>query len=634
MSISKRISDNQVVILVVLVLSFLDLALLERKFGLFSGGFLLPERIGTPSARLVFGCTVLALEAGLAGCFWYLFHIIGLIRGAALGLTRYLFLVLYGGGSVLGVIAKYQILSYFGDFISVAMMRNLAGGSLTGALGYGAVEFMKFGAWLVPGIFCCWLCFNWLKKRVPTMRKPVRHAGAMRQLGLRMLACLALLLGAAAASNANATMRRYLPKTTPFALAHSVIEEIVGSDQPYLAQFAQTPAAPRAQASVGFGARKDNLILIVSESTRADVLGADVAGTPVTPAWRQLAAEGAAAASYYSHTGYTIPSLKSLFLGSLDNSRPLGGSLFELLKRNGYQVVVVSGQDESFGGIARDSGETVADIYFDARSAKSERVFSSADAGSLALSNGRVVQQFEAVAQQIDWRRPVFVYMNLQAAHFPYDYPAMPRTIDKHPLARGDISEARKAELKETYLNAVAYSDWATARVIQTLKDHGVYDRSLVTVTGDHGESLFDDGTLGHGMRISDNQLHTLLVANRKLPAFSGLLGQSDLAAELLRGIGATVDGARPHSPVLQIIGAPTMPAELGYVYPDGRRFSVHNANREIHADWLSTPLPADLVKPHGREDAELHKLVQDWKTQIQALGCTAGAQGGCSAAR
>jgi glucan phosphoethanolaminetransferase (alkaline phosphatase superfamily) len=406
-------------------------------------------------------------------------------------------------------------------------------------------------------------------------------------------------------------MRRYLPKTTPYALAHSVIEQIVGDDRPFLAQFAQVPPAPRAQAKVSFGARKDNLVLIVSESTRADVLGAEVAGTPVTPAWRQLAAEGSAAANYYSHTGYTIPSLKSLFLGSLDNSRPLGGSLFEVLKRNDYQVVVLSGQDESFGGIAADSGEAAADIHFDARSAKSERVFSSADAGSLALSNGRVIQQFDAVAQQIDWNRPVFIYMNLQAAHFPYDYPGMPRTVDKHPLARADISETRKAELKETYYNAVAYSDWATARVIQALKDRGVYGRSLVAVSGDHGESLFDDGTLGHGMRISDKQLHTLLVANRKLPALDGLLGQSDLAAELLKGIGATVEGARPHAPVLQIIGAPTMPAELGYVYPDGRRFSVHNANREISADWLRAPIPADQVTATSREGMELRRLVQ-----------------------
>jgi glucan phosphoethanolaminetransferase (alkaline phosphatase superfamily) len=622
MSITKRISDNRVFILVVLILSFLDLALLERKYDLFSGGFLLPERVGTPWARLIFGSAVFALEAGLAGCFWYLFHIIGLIRGTALGLTRYLFLVLYGGGSVVGIVAKYKILSYFGDFLSLAVMRNLGGGSLTGALGYGAAELIQFGAWLVLGILCCSLCFVWLKARLPNMQEPVRQPGVVWQLSLRMLACLMLLFCASAASNANATMRRYLPKTTPFAIAHGVTERFVGHETPFLAQFTETvappPPIPGAPARVSFGTRKDNLVLIVSESTRADVLEANTAGKAVTPTWRQLASEGGAAANYYSHTGFTTSSLKALFLGSLDNRRVMGGSLFELLKKNGYQVVVLSGQDESFGDIAKEAGESVADIYFDARSAKAERVFPSMDPGSLALSNGRVVQQFEAVSQQIDWNRPVFFYINLQAAHFPYHYPGMPRIINNTPLERSEISETRKAELKQTYYNAVAYSDWATARIVQTLKDRGVYGRSLVTVSGDHGESLFDDGILGHGIRITDSELHTLLVANRKLPAFGGLLGQSDLAVELLKGIGATVDGAKPHSPVLQVIGAPDMPVELGYVYPDGKRFSVHNENREIRADWLSAPLPADQLAAHSREGEELRRLVQDWKSQIR----------------
>jgi glucan phosphoethanolaminetransferase (alkaline phosphatase superfamily) len=620
MSVPKRISDNQVVLLVILVLSFLDIVLLERKYNLFTGGFLLPERIGTPGTRLVFGGVVLALEAGLAGCFWYLFHIIGLIRRARLDLTRYLFLVLYGGGSLVGTIAKYQILSYFGDFLSMAVLRNLGGGSLTGALGYGAVEFLKFGAWLVPGITFCWLCFKRMKTRKPVMAGSAQPTANLKQLSLRMLSCLMLLLGVSFAANANATMRRYLPKTTPFALAHGLIEEVAGPRKSFLAQFTEKMAAPLpvAHAKVSFGDRKDNLVLIVSESTRADVLGADAAGRPVAPAWRQLAAEGGSAARYYSHTGFTTSSLKALFLGSLDDRRPLGGSLFEVLKHNGYQVVVISGQDESFGDIARDSGETVADIFFDARSAKSERVFPSSDSGSLTLSNSRVVQQFKAVSRSIDWSRPVFFYINLQAAHFPYNYPQMPRTIDKHPLERGDISENQKARLKQTYHNAVAYSDWATSQIVQQLKDKGVYDRSLVAVSGDHGESLFDDGILGHGIRLTDSQLRTLLLANRKLPAFAKLLGQSDLAAELLKGIGATVEGTTLHTPVLQIVGSRTMPAELGYVYPDGRHFSLHNGNREIRADWLNAPVATDQLAQDSLEYKELRKLVQDWKNQVR----------------
>lgn len=282
---TKRVSENYLFILVVLTLTILDIALLERKYDLFTGGFLLPERIATLRSRALFGTAVLTLELSLAGCFWYLFHIIGRMRGTPPQRTRYLFLFLYGGGNLICTVVKYKILSYFGDFLSIAVLRNLGGGSLTGALRYGAAEFVQTGAWLAVAIIGAWLVFRRLKKRMPTEQAPLPPAGSMTHLGLGLLGCLLLLLGSAAAANANVTMRRYLPKTTPFALARGVIDEVVGSQTPLLAQLAAQVSSPvpTPAGNVSFGPRKDNLVLIVSESTRADVIGAEVAGRPVTP---------------------------------------------------------------------------------------------------------------------------------------------------------------------------------------------------------------------------------------------------------------------------------------------------------------------------------------------------------------
>jgi arylsulfatase A-like enzyme len=245
-------------------------------------------------------------------------------------------------------------------------------------------------------------------------------------------------------------------------------------------------------------------------------------------------------------------------------------------------------------------------------------VFNSAAAGSLTLSNGRVVQEFEAIAGKIDWKRPVFFYINLQAAHFPYYHPNMPRMLESQPLDRGDISEEQKVRLKRTYHNAVAYSDWATGKIVETIKRAGAYERTLVAVSADHGESLFDDGILGHGIRVTDSQLHALLLANRPLPAFSGVLAQSDLAVELLKGIGATVDGARRHSPVLELIGDPAMPAELGFMNGGQDYFVLNNLTGEIKANWLSRPMPVETIAPGSREQKTLLKLVADWKNQVR----------------
>jgi hypothetical protein len=153
---------------------------------------------------------------------------------------------------------------------------------------------------------------------------------------------------------------------------------------------------------------------------------------------------------------------------------------------------------------------------------------------------------------------------------------------------------------------------------VETIKRAGAYERTLVAVSADHGESLFDDGILGHGIRVTDSQLHALLLANRPLPAFSGVLAQSDLAVELLKGIGATVDGARRHSPVLELIGDPAMPAELGYMDGGQDYFVLNNLTGEIKADWLSRPMPVETIAPGSREQKTLLKLVADWKNQVR----------------
>ncbi|MEW6372459.1 MAG: sulfatase-like hydrolase/transferase [Pseudomonadota bacterium] len=626
--VSKPGAGAWTLLAVVCLLTLLDIALLERKYNLFTGGFLLAERIDTASARLVFAGTVFAVEFGLAGCFWYLFHLLGLYRGAAASLTRFHFLFVYGGISVAAIVAKYRVLSYFGDLLSVAVLRNLGGGTLSGAVAYGAAELMQAGAWAVPVLALAWYVHRRVKAGIRSAAPARRRHGA-GALTLRLLVCVAGLFSITLAASADHTMNKFLLKTTPYALAQAVLEDLVDKEAPFLARFSQSVAATlpaAAHTEVSFGKRKDHLVLIVSESTRADVLAAEVEGRPVTPVWNGIAATGSVARQYYSHTGFTTSSLKAIFNASLGASRPLGGSLFEILKKNGYQIVVLSGQDESFGNIAGESrSQALADIFFDARSAKTERVFSSSDAGSLALSNARIVQEFDAVSRKLDWSRPVFVYINLQAAHFPYHHESMPRTIEPRPLARGEISEESRARLRSTYLNAVAYSDWATGEILARLKQAGAYERTLLAVSGDHGESLFDDGMLGHGIRLVDDQLKTLLLTNRPLPALGGLLGQTDLAAHLLRAVGASIganSGASApaaRQAVVQIIGATQAPSQLGHVYADGGRFSVDNDNRELHAPWLPAPLPFEQLRPGSREHQALSALVRDWKQAVSA---------------
>jgi len=614
---------NLVVPLTALIISVLDIALLERKYNIFTGGFLQTSPVTKFVDRLYLCGIVFLLEFALAAACWYLLRLAFSSR-STLAVSKYQFIVIYGAGSVFALVAKYKVLSYFGDFISLAVVRNLGGGNLSGALLYSLEDSHLLLIGSGAAVLAAWLLYRQLRNRLAVGPAGRTRTDTRRYLAGLAIALISLCSLAYVASN-EALVGRNLRAVTPYWIA----SEFNKTWRPVMPSTLETmsrtvnPLAKPKPSDITFAGRKDNLILVVAESTRADVMGASIEGRPVTPNYRMLASVGAAADRYYSHTGFTTSSLKAIFNGSLNKDRPFQGTLFEVLKKHGYQIIVLSGQDESFGDISRDSDlERIADVFFDARSAKNERVFSSAAAGSLAISNERVIKEFDRVSSKIDWNRPVFMYVNFQAAHFPYFHKGMPVIPGVVPIERSDISQENQAQLKQTYLNAVASSDASAGHLMARLGKLNELEESLFVVTGDHGESLFEDGILGHGVKITDAQLHTLLVANRKLPEFASLLGGTQLADSLLKGIGGSyvvppAQSATRGVSVIHYIGDLRSPAELGYTYADGSRMVLDNRLGEVRLSQEQKPMKVSALPVTGQTYRELSRLISEWRSIV-----------------
>jgi glucan phosphoethanolaminetransferase (alkaline phosphatase superfamily) len=614
----RGVQGHAPILAIALLMSVLDLMLLERKYNIFSGGFQQVDQLHGLPERLRFAALVLALQLALAAFAWQLVRQCGKLLATPPALSRYRFVFFYLCASLIVLLAKYQIISYFGDLLSFAIVRNLGGGDLRSALVYSLEEGALFAGMAGGGILAAWLLYRFLTRRLRALPAVAPASGGMNWTPVRMLVALAVLLTMGFFVSNNPRAHRQLHTVTPYRLASELNALWRPARVSALSALGAStaPAAPAPAPFAPFGARRDNLVLIVSESTRADMLDMQVDGHPLTPAWRALAAEGQAGRHYYSHTGFTTTSLKAIFKGNLNPEADARATLFSHLKKNGYQIAVVSGQDESFGDIGKVTGaEQAADIFFDARTAREERVSKSAAAGSLTLSNERVVRAMREVAAKLDWTRPVFIYVNLQAAHFPYRHKDMPAFFPFDPVERGDIAAEQAERVRLTYANAVASSDHATGQIVQAIKDSGAYARSLVVVSGDHGESLYEDGVLGHGTRLTEQQTHTLLVANRKLPALDGLMGQADLAAALLQGMGARFERLPPASTgVLQYLGDVKAPSEIGFVYADGTRLTLNNEQGEVSAAWLPRALPAGELAGDEKTARELRRLVAQWK--------------------
>lgn len=288
-----------------------------------------------------------------------------------------------------------------------------------------------------------------------------------------------------------------------------------------------------------------------------------------------LAAAGSVAQPDFSPVGFTTESLKALFAGALAPRRG-DPSLFADFKASGYRIGVFSGQPEDFGGIS----ETVAmrasaDVHIDAETLREKRAFDFAAQGSLLVDESHLIAAFDRTLGRADWgARPHMAYFNFQSGHFPYDHPGVERRLTADPLERGEINAVNTARVRETYWNAVANADRWLGALVARLKAKGVWDDTILIVTGDHGEELFEGGFLGHGHVINREQFATLLVANRPgiLPA--GPVALSDYRAILVAAVRGTPPPQIAVPPFLHI-GPLDSPTAIGLAEANGRLTSL-----------------------------------------------------------
>ena len=629
---------------VVLVTLAAELLLAERKYAIFGGGFGQSRVLDTPVEIGAFLAAILICHALI------LFLLYRLVRRLHRGksntpLFHFNFVFFVGGGALAVLVGKYQALAFFSDAMSFQIVRNLGGGSLVDALKYTlseagliAIGLLGAGAFYAAALFL-------LRKRwrdTPPLHDHWRLGRGL--LVALLLAAPFVLFAANRVDDARAAAARFNGVMALGTLFHEASDldrdgwsffsfpldrqPFDGSRHPYAldvpgdgidqdgfgGDFAFSGGAESAPAPVIAG-RKRNVILIVLESTRADAFGRWVDGRPLTPVMDQLAARGSSARAAYSHVGFTTFSLQSLFTGQLapvDDRQ----SLVRDFLANGYQVGVISGQAEDFGDTAALTGMRRGSLFVDGEMLKEERAFSFAAQGSVNIDGKILLREFDrALGRPEAWQRPRFLYLNLQSAHFPYYSPGMDRILPGEPIPRGEIGAANRARVERTYLNAIAYNDRLIGLLIDRLERLGVRDDTLVVVTADHGESLFDDGFLGHGHMLNDQQTRIPFILSDPGIAIPAAIGLSDMRAIVLRAAGADIPAA-PAGPVFQYLGTLDRPGSIGTVDAAGRRTIFNLFDESV---WTSGAerwsLYADLAEGSaGRRAADA--LIGEWARQ------------------
>ncbi len=378
---------------------------------------------------------------------------------------------------------------------------------------------------------------------------------------------------------------------------------------------------------------RPNVLVIAVDSLRADLLD-----TPATPRISALAARGLRFTRAYSVMPRTFPAWVSLLTGQYPHTHGIRNmfpapdevnrprtTLPVLLRERGYRTGVIS----DFAG---DIFSRI-DLGFEDVSVPPFTLASNVELAGLKLQvhllpyliglyEGRepaVLSAYERLAdprwigqRALDWLRegdgrPFFLTLFYSCGHFPYAAPAPfydrfvspgyngPSRFQKNAFGATPEGPARAAEeehIRGLHRGAIAASDQAIGDLLDTLRDSGVLDRTLVVLTADHGENLYEhDLGIGHGEHLYGLlSLHVpLIFAGPGVPApqavdrpvrsvdvaptLLGLLGLADApgtrdGVDLRSQLAAPADG-QP-LPVFAETGLWFVPPETGRL--DGKR--------------------------------------------------------------
>lgn len=286
---------------------------------------------------------------------------------------------------------------------------------------------------------------------------------------------------------------------------------------------------PQVRADVAKGPAR-NVIIWMVDTLRADKLRAYNPQTRVkTPTIDRLASEGVVFASATVQGAYSIPSHASLLTGL----HPEVHRHVSADTRLGKELELVS---ETFTTAGFDTAAFLSNGYVswkwgfkqgwsiyknyirDEEPAHTAHMLKDVLPWIAAHKGERLFMYLATVDPHVayHWRDKYSKEYDPE----PYSGP-VPRNISGHFLnkiqsGKQAMSARDRNRLEATYDGEVAYNDAQLARLIAHLEEQGILDDTLIVVTSDHGEEMFEHGSVGHGQSLHQELISVPLIMWRK----------------------------------------------------------------------------------------------------------------------
>ena len=351
------------------------------------------------------------------------------------------------------------------------------------------------------------------------------------------LVCLVPLV-AQQTMHANADQRRVLARyevyNPSFRLAHGLLHDVAAT--PSFDRFLRANTsvdAKLAPVDLHFVPAlapsplpvRPLIFVFVVDSLRPDYLGAYNPAVRFTPRIDAFASESVVFRNAFTRFGGTGLSVPAIWAGSalvhkqyVQPFHPMN-TLEKLLDANGYRKLV--GLDSIMRRLLApspavqelDAGTTTMDYRL---------------CGTLA--------QLESALATADPSTPLFAYSLPQDVHMS----RLPATVEPGP---NTVGSTRRTPPKSTPSTRAWGASWTRSR------RRGLYDRSLIVLTSDHGEMLGEDGRFGHSTHLFPPVIRVPLIVH--LPAALARRATIDVnTVALSTDITPTIYSALGYTPV------------------------------------------------------------------------------------
>ncbi len=159
--------------------------------------------------------------------------------------------------------------------------------------------------------------------------------------------------------------------------------------------------------------------------------------------------------------------------------------------------------------------------------------------------------------------------------------------------------------LRAIYDSAISYQDAQLGRFIEQLKTWGIWDQTMLVITADHGEELFEDRRCGHGGSLRDTLVRVPLLIHDPARFPGGFIDEGaegvDILPTMLDALGAPpIPGAQGHSlaPLAQGAGRGWPQPSYASMYEYAHAMRIGRWKMRVGTNGV--PIVADLVGDPG----------------------------------